>query len=34
MAAAELRLDDADLAEIDAIMHGAVTVGGPSPESV
>jgi len=32
--AAELRLGDAELAEIDAIMDGAVAVGGPSPESV
>ena len=32
--AAELRLGEADLAEIDVIMQGAVTVGGPSPESV
>jgi len=32
--AAELRLHDIDLAEIDAIMAGAVSVGGPSPESV
>lgn len=32
--AAELRLGDADLAEINAMLDGAVTVGGPSPESV
>jgi aryl-alcohol dehydrogenase-like predicted oxidoreductase len=32
--AADLRLGEGDLAEIDAIMHDAVTVGGPSPESV
>jgi aryl-alcohol dehydrogenase-like predicted oxidoreductase len=32
--AAELRLGDAELAAIDAIMDGAVAVGGPSPESV
>ena len=32
--AAALRLGDAELAEIDAIMDGAVGVGGPSPESV
>jgi aryl-alcohol dehydrogenase-like predicted oxidoreductase len=32
--AAELRLGEDDLAEIDAIMEDAVTVGGPSPESV
>src|SRR5919109_1483619 len=31
--AAELRLDDADLAAIDAIVAGAVAVGGPTPES-
>ena len=34
LGAAELRLTDADLAEIDAIMAGSVTVGGPTPESV
>jgi aryl-alcohol dehydrogenase-like predicted oxidoreductase len=34
LGAAELRLAGVDLAEIDAIMDGAVTVGGPSPESV
>jgi aryl-alcohol dehydrogenase-like predicted oxidoreductase len=32
--AANLRLGEADLAEIDAIMDGAVAVGGPTPESV
>jgi aryl-alcohol dehydrogenase-like predicted oxidoreductase len=32
--AADLRLDDNDLAVIEAIMHGAVGVGGPTPESV
>ena len=32
--AAELRLHAIDLAEIAAIMAGAVTVGGPTPESV
>jgi len=32
--AAYVRLGDVDLAEIDAIMDGAVTVGGPTPESV
>jgi aryl-alcohol dehydrogenase-like predicted oxidoreductase len=32
--AADLRLAEIDLAEIDAIMDGAVTTGGPSPESV
>ena len=32
--AAGLRLGDADLAEINAMLDGAVTVGGPSPESV
>jgi aryl-alcohol dehydrogenase-like predicted oxidoreductase len=32
--AAELELSRADLAEINAIMDGSVTVGGPSPESV
>ena len=32
--AAELALDDVALAEIDAIMDGAVPVGGPTPESV
>ena len=32
--AAALRLREADLAEIDAIMDGAVAVSGPSPESV
>jgi aryl-alcohol dehydrogenase-like predicted oxidoreductase len=32
--AANLQLAGADRAEIDAIMDGAVTVGGPSPESV
>ncbi len=32
--AARLRLGEAELAEIDAIMDGAVTVGGPTPESV
>jgi aryl-alcohol dehydrogenase-like predicted oxidoreductase len=32
--AATLRLGDADLAEINAIMDGAVIVGGPTPESV
>jgi len=32
--AAELRLGDADRAEINAMLDGAVTVGGPSPESV
>jgi aryl-alcohol dehydrogenase-like predicted oxidoreductase len=34
LSAADLRLSDADLAEIDAIMDGAVAVGGPSPETV
>jgi aryl-alcohol dehydrogenase-like predicted oxidoreductase len=34
LSAAELRLDDDDLAPIDAIMSAAVTVGGPTPESV
>lgn len=32
--AAELRLNEIDLAEIAATMAGAVTVGGPTPESV
>jgi aryl-alcohol dehydrogenase-like predicted oxidoreductase len=32
--AADVRLTDVDLAEIDAIMEGAVAVGGPSPETV
>jgi aryl-alcohol dehydrogenase-like predicted oxidoreductase len=32
--AAELRLDGADLAAIDAIMADAAAVGGPTPESV
>ena len=32
LAAAGLELDAADLAEIDAIAHGAVGVGGPTPE--
>jgi len=32
--AAALRLGDGDLAAIDAIMDGAMAVGGPSPESV
>ena len=32
--AADLRLGEAELAEIDAIMDGAVSVGGRSPESV
>jgi aryl-alcohol dehydrogenase-like predicted oxidoreductase len=32
--AADIRLGEAELAEIDAIMAGAVPVGGPSPESV
>ena len=32
LAAAGLQLDAADLAEIDAIAHGAVGVGGPTPE--
>jgi hypothetical protein len=32
--AADLELSEADLAEIDRIMAGAVTVAGPSPESV
>jgi aryl-alcohol dehydrogenase-like predicted oxidoreductase len=32
--AAVLALDALDLAEIDAIMDGAVPVGGPSPETV
>jgi hypothetical protein len=32
--AANFRLSDDDLAEIDRIMAGAVTVAGPSPESV
>jgi aryl-alcohol dehydrogenase-like predicted oxidoreductase len=32
--AAELRLGEIELAEIDAIMDGAITVGGPTPESV
>jgi aryl-alcohol dehydrogenase-like predicted oxidoreductase len=32
--AAEIRLGEAELAEIDAIMDGAVAVGGPTPESV
>jgi aryl-alcohol dehydrogenase-like predicted oxidoreductase len=34
VSAAELRLSKLDLDEIDAIMAGAVTVGGPTPESV
>jgi aryl-alcohol dehydrogenase-like predicted oxidoreductase len=34
LSAADLRLEEVDLAEIDAIMDGAVTTGGPSPESV
>jgi hypothetical protein len=34
VSAADLRLSDVDLAEIDAIMEGAVAVGGPSPEMV
>jgi aryl-alcohol dehydrogenase-like predicted oxidoreductase len=34
VSAAELRLSELDLEEIDAIMAGAVTVGGPTPESV
>ena len=32
--AAELRLGEVDLDEIGAIVDGAVTVGGPTPESV
>jgi aryl-alcohol dehydrogenase-like predicted oxidoreductase len=32
--AADFRLSDEDLAEIDDIMAGAVTVAGPSPEGV
>jgi aryl-alcohol dehydrogenase-like predicted oxidoreductase len=32
--AAEIRLGETELAEIDAIMDGAVAVGGPTPESV
>jgi hypothetical protein len=32
--AAGLRLDEADLAEIDWIQDGAVAAGGPTPESV
>ena len=32
--AGALRLGDADLAEINAIMAGAIIVGGPTPESV
>ena len=32
--AADLPLDELDLAEIDAIMDGAIAVGGPSPETV
>jgi aryl-alcohol dehydrogenase-like predicted oxidoreductase len=34
LGALELRLTDEDLAAIDRIMTGAVSVGGPSPESV
>ena len=34
VSAAQLRLDEVDLAEIDATMDGAIMVGGPSPESV
>jgi aryl-alcohol dehydrogenase-like predicted oxidoreductase len=34
VSAAQLRLCDVDLAEIDAIMDDAVMVGGPTPESV
>jgi predicted aldo/keto reductase-like oxidoreductase len=34
LSAADLQLSDADLADIDAIMDGAVAVGGPSPETV
>jgi len=32
--AAQIRIGEADLAEIDAILDSAVAVGGPSPESV
>jgi hypothetical protein len=32
--AAELRLSQDDLAEIDRIMVAAVPVGGPSPEGM
>jgi hypothetical protein len=32
--AADLRLSQADLAEIDRIMAAAVPVGGPSPEGM
>ena len=32
LAAAGCELGAADLAEIDAIAHGAVGVGGPTPE--
>ncbi len=32
--AANLKLEDVDLEEIDTIVAGAITVGGPSPESV
>jgi hypothetical protein len=34
VSAAALRLEDIDLAEIDATMEGAVPVGGPTPDSV
>ncbi|HEX3563341.1 MAG TPA: aldo/keto reductase [Solirubrobacterales bacterium] len=34
LAAAELRLSEADLAEIDRIMAGSVAVGGPFPEAM
>ena len=34
VSAATLRLEDIDVDEIDAIMEGAVPVGGPTPESV
>jgi DNA-binding CsgD family transcriptional regulator len=34
VSAAGIRLGDAEPAEIDAILTGAVTVGGPSPETV
>jgi aryl-alcohol dehydrogenase-like predicted oxidoreductase len=32
--AADLRLGEDELAEVEAIMEGAIAVGGPSPESV
>ncbi|HME04670.1 MAG TPA: aldo/keto reductase [Solirubrobacteraceae bacterium] len=34
LAAAELRLSQADLEQIDRIMSGAVPIGGPSPEAM